>query len=134
MRLRRVLGYCAGECQVVDLACYEVTEDRLGGDGRRYSRPRVGECPGRGRHQLGQFGQPVCVLADEHRNPRRHDMAVPFSDAGEKMLPGCQGKRQPQGVGPIGQVRSDGDTRFQNVPLVAPLQQRDGLLRTQPKR
>ena len=50
------------------------------------------------------------------------------------MLPGRHGLRQLQGVGPVGQVRSDGDAGFQDVTLVARLQQRDGLLRPQPER
>ena len=122
LRLSRILGFRTGACQVVNLACYEVAEDRLGGDGRRFGRPGVGECPGGRGHQSGQFGQPVRVLADEHRSPRRHSLAVPSSEARQELLPDRQGKRQLQGVGPVGQVRSDGDARLQDVPLVAPLQ------------
>ena len=38
-----------------------------------------------------------------------------------------------QGVGPVGQVRSDGHAGFQDLPLVARLQQLGGLLRPQPE-
>ena len=50
------------------------------------------------------------------------------------MLPDRQGGCQLQGVGPVGQVGSDGDAGFQDLPLVARLQQLGGLLRPQPER
>ena len=77
---------------------------------------------------------PVGVFADEHRNPCRHGLSAPFGQAGQELLPGRQEDCQLQGVCPVGQVRSDGDAGFQDLPLVARLQQRDGLLRPQPER
>ena len=131
--LRRVFGIRAGPCQVVDLGCYELPEDGLGRGGRRFGRLCAGERPGRRRHQSGQLGQPVRVLSDEHRNPRRQGLVAPLGQAGQELLPDRQGGCQLQGVGPVGQVCSDGDARFQDAPLVARLQQRDGLIRHQPE-
>ena len=74
------------------------------------------------------------VFADEHRNPCRHALGATFGQAGQELLPDRQGGCQLQGVGPVGQVGSDGDAGFQDLPLVARLQQLGGLLRPQPER
>ena len=105
----------------------------MGRGGRRLGRPCAGERPGRRRHQSGQLGQPLGVFADEHRNPCRHGLPTPFGQAGQELLPGRQGGCQLQCVGPVGQVGSDGDAGFQDLPLVARLQQLGGLLRPQPE-
>ena len=133
LRLRQVVGFRTAACQVVDLGRYELPEDGLGRDGWRFGAPCAGERPGRRRHQSGQFRQPARLFADEHRNPCRQGLPAPLGQAGQELLAGRQGDRQLQGVCPVGQVCSDGDAGFQDAPLVARLQQRDGLLRTQPE-
>ena len=106
----------------------------MGRGARRFGGPGAGERPGRRRHQSGQLGQPLGVFADEHRNPYRLGLPAPFGQAGQELLPGRQGGCQRQGVGPVGQVRSDGHAGFQDMPLVARLQQLGGLLRLQLER
>ena len=130
-RKPRLVG---GQRRTMEQRSDELPEDGLGRAGRRFGRLCAGERPGRRRHQSGQLGQPVCVLPDEHRNPCRHGLIAPFRQAGQELLPGRQGGCQRQGVGPVGQVRSDGYAGFQDVSLLARLQQRHGLLRPQPER
>ena len=47
--------------------------------------------------------------------------SLTFGEAGQELLPGRQGDRQLQGVGPVGQVRSDGDAGFHDLAPVARL-------------
>ena len=75
---------------------------------------RLCERPGRRWHQFRQLSQTLGVLADEHRNPCRHGLPVPFGETGQELLPGRHRDRQLQGVAPVGQVRSYGDPVFQN--------------------
>ena len=131
LRLRPVFGIRSGACQVVNLCCYELSEDRLGRGGRRFGGPDVGERPGRSRHQSGQLGHPVGILADKHRNPCRHGIPAPFREAGQELLTGRQRDRQLHGVGPVGQIGSDGDAGFHDLLPVPLLQQLHGLLRCQ---
>ena len=133
LRLLRVFGIRAGACQVVNLGCNELPEDRLGRGDRRFGGHCPGERPGRRRHQSGQFGQPVRVLADKHRNPCAQGLVAPFGQAGQELLPGRQGGCHLQGVGPVGQVRSDGDAGSHDLSPMPRLQQLGGLLRPQPE-
>ena len=134
LRLRPVFGIRSGACQMVDLDCYELPEDCLGRCGRRFGGTCAGERPGRRRHQSGQLGQPVGILADEHRNPCRHGLPAPFREAGQELLTGRQRDRQLHGVGPVGQIGPNGDAGFHDLLPVPLLQQLHGLLRCQAER